>query len=446
MGSAEVAVVGAGPSGLAAAFRLQQAGYRVRLFEANHYVGGKLRTSRRHGFLVEEGAAIMPTGYRHFLGIAEEAGLAGEIIPGGAVFGFARDDQIHYLDAHHLLRSAWRFKLLSRRSLPPLGFLLADIFRMRRDLSFEDLSRAAAADHETAGEYARRRLNPEILEFLVDPTVRGLVGTSADNVSNVDFLFSFSKFVGNKFVAFREGMSSYAEQLARRFTVQLEAPVTVVQEGSGGVLVSWQSPNEGERSEQFAGCVVAIPARQAVAVLPGLDPARQQFLRRVRYTKMVNLTVALGRAPAGIPATYIQVPASVHDGLIGILLDHNRAPDRVPAGKGLLSLYVTTEWAEELIDEDDAVVAKRLLESLEMVLPKASDHVEFTVVHRWDPMVVQSRVGQYRDLKDFNQISRTKDRLVQLAGDYFSSSNINSATAAGERAARDLVVALSQSP
>ena len=132
--------------------------------------------------------------------------------------------------------------------------------------------------------------------------------------------------------------------------------------------------------------------------------------------------------------------------MIGVLLDHNRAPGRVTPGKGLLSLYVTTDWAEELIHEDDAVVAKQLLDSLETVLPKASNDVEFTVVHRWDPMVVQSRVGQYRDLKEFNTISHANDRLVHLAGDYFSSSNINSATAAGERAARGLVATLSKSP
>lgn len=444
MSPAEVAVVGAGPSGLAAAFRLQQAGHRVRLFEANHYVGGKLRTSRRNGFLIEEGAAIMPTGYRHFLGVAEEAGLAGEIVPGGAMFGFARDGQIHYLDANHLMRSAVRFKLIPRRSLPALGRLVADTFRMRHKLSFEDLSQAATADFETAGDYARRRLNPEILEYLVDPTVRGLVGTSAENVSNVDFLFSFSKFVGNKFVAFREGMSSYTERLARRFTVELETPVTRVEEAGATVRVSWNGP-DGDRSEDFAGCVVAIPARQAVQILSNLDSARKEFLRSVRYTKMVNVTVALSCAPAAVPATYIQVPASVHEGLIGVLLDHNRAPGRVPTGKGLLSLYVTTEWAEELIDEGDDVITKRLLDALETVLPRASDDVEFTVVHRWDPMVVQSRVGQYRRLKAFNEISNANDRLVQLAGDYFSSSNINSATAAGERAARALLFAMETS-
>ena len=36
----EIAVVGAGPAGIAAAFRLQQAGYRVRVFEAESRVGG----------------------------------------------------------------------------------------------------------------------------------------------------------------------------------------------------------------------------------------------------------------------------------------------------------------------------------------------------------------------------------------------------------------------
>lgn len=58
--------------------------------------------------------------------------------------------------------------------------------------------------------------------------------------------------------------------------------------------------------------------------------------------------------------------------------------------------------------------------------------------HPGDP----DRPGYYCELVQFKVASRVHDSVIQLAGDYFAPSNVNSATAAGERAARDLVSAL----
>ncbi|MGH9035819.1 MAG: protoporphyrinogen/coproporphyrinogen oxidase [Acidimicrobiia bacterium] len=438
----EVAVVGSGPSGLAAAFRLQQAGYRVRLFEANDYVGGKLRTSQRDGFLIDEGAGIMPSHYRNILGIAAEAGLGDEVIPGGSIIGFARDDRIHYLDAERLLPTAARFGLVSGRSKLVAARILLDAARLRSKLSFEDLSLAAGADTETAAAYAGRRLNQEVLDHLVNPTVRGLVGASADQVSVVDFLFAFSRFIGARFLAFRHGMGSYAHHIARRFDVELGARVVAVEQSEGDVSLTWSDARGVEQTERLAGCVLAVPASVSAGVHTRLDAWRRDFLRRVTYTTHVNVTVALGRAPASVPAFLINVPQPVHHGLIVITLDHNKAPGRAPAGKGLLGLYTASEWARQLSSEDDDVVVKEVVDAAERVLPGIGDDVEFATVHRWDPMVLRSRPGYWAELARFNQIRDAEDQLIQLAGDYFSCSNVNGATAAGERAARDLVRAL----
>jgi oxygen-dependent protoporphyrinogen oxidase len=440
----EVAVVGSGPSGLAAGFRLQQAGFRVRLFEAEGYVGGKMRTVRRDGFVIDEGAGILTSGYRQMLAIAHTAGLGDEIVGGGSVFGFARGDRVHELDAEHLLRSAARFGLLSGRSKRAMVKLVADVARFRAKLDFEDLSLAADWDTESAGDYARRRLGEESHEYVVDATVRGLVGSDADRVSKLDFLFSFAKFIGVKLVAFRDGMGSYADHLARRFDVEVGAPVVAVEERGGEVAVTWRPSGGDERTDRFAGCVLAVPAGAAARLRPDLDSDRAEFLRGVRYTTIVNVSVALSRAPAGVRASVINVPRSVHPGLVVVTVDHHKAPGRAPAGKGLLGLYTHTDWAEELFDQDDDLVTKQLIEAGEWVIPGFGADVEFATVSRWRPMVPESCPGHYRRLAAFNVIRRQQDQLIQLAGDYFSCPNVNSATAAGERAARDLITALSQ--
>ena len=66
----DVIVVGGGPSGLAAAHRLSRAGVAVRVLEAGDRVGGKMLTSHRQGFVVDEGAFFLPTTYRTLLATA----------------------------------------------------------------------------------------------------------------------------------------------------------------------------------------------------------------------------------------------------------------------------------------------------------------------------------------------------------------------------------------
>ncbi len=439
----EVAVVGSGPSGLAAAYRLQQAGYRVKIFEANDYLGGKMKTVHRDGYLIEEGPSIMSTAYRAILGVVEDAGLAGEIVPGGSVFGFPRDGRLHYLDTDHLLRSAARFQLLSHRSKLALGKLLADCLRHRKTLESGDLPALAALDHESAADYARRRLNDEVLQYLVSPALRALAGNPPEVLSCLDLLYCFKSFLaGAKFVAFRDGMGSYTEALGRLFDVALAARVRSVEETSDEVHLTWRDHVGVEHADRFAGCVLAVSAHQAAAMHAGLDPGRAAFLRRVRYTSIVNLSIGLSREPRWLPAAFVLIPAVVSRELIVIASEHRKAPGRAPAGKGLVGIYPSAEWSRELYNEDDDSCVKQLLDAADQVVPGVGNDVELTHLTRWETVVLQSHPGYWRELAEFNRIRTGSDRRIQLAGDYFCTSTLDSATAAGEHAARNLRVAL----
>ncbi|GJN27211.1 hypothetical protein PR202_gb15210 [Eleusine coracana subsp. coracana] len=62
-----VAVVGAGVSGLAAAYRLRKSGVNVTVFEAGDRAGGKIRSNSEGGFLWDEGANTMVSALFVFL-------------------------------------------------------------------------------------------------------------------------------------------------------------------------------------------------------------------------------------------------------------------------------------------------------------------------------------------------------------------------------------------
>src|SRR5690606_19081934 len=75
---AEVAIVGAGIAGLTAAHRLRQAGVRVRVYEAQGRIGGRMYSLRNHfpdGQVVELGGELIDTGHARIRTLARELGL-----------------------------------------------------------------------------------------------------------------------------------------------------------------------------------------------------------------------------------------------------------------------------------------------------------------------------------------------------------------------------------
>jgi len=89
---------------------------------------------------------------------------------------------------------------------------------------------------------------------------------------------------------------------------------------------------------------------------------------------------------------------------------------------------------------DDQILAD-VLPEVDKVLPGIGNDIEFTRINRWYPVLVYSHPGLYKKLGRFHA-ARDRDSRIHLAGSYNSSGNVNTATTAGERAARELLQAL----
>jgi len=433
-------VVGAGIAGLTAAFRLHQLGHEVRVLEAADAVGGRMLTVRRDGYAIDAGAALLSSKYRQLTALAAEAGVADQVIQGSDTLGVVRDGVVHRMRSR-VPTDALRTRLLSPRAKLAAARILLDAYRVGGQLDWYDISRAAKFDTESVASYGARTLPRETADYLVDPIVRTIYLGNVDDVSVVDLLFTVRNFFGGAFMNGAGGIDFLCRGLAAHLDVELAARVTHVEEEASNVSVAWSRPGEADVVEEADSCVIALSAHAMAAVHRGLSPEARGIVGGLRYQDLMSVQIGLDR-PTDEPAAALTLPRSEHRDLCAVILDHNKAPDRAPAGKGLLGAYWDPAWVVGHWDLDDQTVCTHGVDGVAHVLPEIADHVEFTSVHRFPHGVLVAEPGTYGRLRRFHELYPAGAR-IQLAGDYIGGSTTNSALCSGERAARLVQSALS---
>ena len=98
MSSQRIAVIGAGPSGAAAARTLARAGRQVTVFERAPHIGGRTYTYRKGDESLDTGAGFITNFYPRTLAFAEELGFKARIQELHRRTGLHRDDTLAALD------------------------------------------------------------------------------------------------------------------------------------------------------------------------------------------------------------------------------------------------------------------------------------------------------------------------------------------------------------
>lgn len=439
MGGKRAIVVGGGPAGASAAFRLQKADFEVRLIERDAQLGGRTRTEHIDGYIVDIGAGVLPGSYQAVYRLMEDAGLADQLAPMTSPTAVIRDGQLHYLELSKALSSLLGTRLLGLKSKLHFAAIGIKALSMWKTLGFDNLAAAAPYDTETLEAYSARALTPELYEYLVNPTEKMLYTLSGSEASVVDFFWCAKNLLHPKAYCVKGGMDRVVTQVLRGFDVSTGTEVLGVTEVGTQVEVQLRDAQGLESLERVDVCVIAVPAREVPKIDRGLPAANGQYLSALEYSTLTDLHLRLRSRPAE-KAVLIMVPDATDPDLAGIVFEHNKGADRAPAGKGALSAYFMHRWAQQMYALPDEEIYARAMAKIERVLPGVGAEVEGYRVQRWDYAATVSSLGHYKKLARFVETLNTQ-RRVQLAGDYFSLASVNSAVTSGEIAAQRLIQA-----
>ncbi|MEV3985705.1 FAD-dependent oxidoreductase [Nonomuraea sp. NPDC049758] len=422
----DVAVVGAGPAGLAAAYALDRAGLAVRVLEAAEAVGGRMRTLRARGCLIDTGAEMLPSadGYPATWRLIRAVGLDAAAVPRVRdAVGVWRDGRVH----PHVGRP---LGLLTGAGLPPRARL--DLVRLRLRLA-RGRPGPEATVADLVGKY-----HPDLRAFLVEPLVAGFFGWDAGRSSAAVFAQHLTTTGSTStWHTYRDGMDTLARVLAAGLDVVTGHEVTGVVPCPGGVRL--ESPR-GSVSARAA--VLAVPAPVAARLHPGAPPEERAYLEACTYAPMLRLSLVLSRPAApGWRGFATLVPAAEDPVLNVITVDHHKHPGRAPAGTGLISLITSPQGTAALMGESDEKVADQLVGRAERFVPGLAGRVARFHVHRFPHGLPEATPRALALRAAFEGRPGT---AVDYAGDWVALRPCSEgAVAAGEQAAARVLARLS---
>ncbi|MEU8270279.1 NAD(P)/FAD-dependent oxidoreductase [Sphaerisporangium sp. NPDC049002] len=336
-GADTVVVVGAGLAGLACAVRLCAAGVPVRMLEASAKVGGRVRTDRVEGFLLDRGFQVFNTAYPEAARVLDIGAL--DLRPFSSGLLVARDGgrERVMLPWKHL-EHAVSGVLAQVGSIADKAALVA---MTGRDLSFPASLVRGGKERTTAAELRHWGISDEMVDTLLRPFLSGvLLERELETSSRVFHLF-WRSFARGTIGLPARGMGEIPAQLAARLpegTISLETPVAAVT--ADGVALA-----DGTEIRASA-VVVATDPGTAAALVPGLDVPAMRAVTTFYH--------AAPRSPLGEPTQVVDPEGILADTVV--LTD--AAPEYSAYGRALISTSVLGVAG----DQDEPRIRARLTE------------------------------------------------------------------------------------
>jgi len=448
--------VGGGIAGLSGARAALDAARRagvdldVVVLEASERAGGKLWTEEVDGLRVEWGPDSLLAHKPRGVGLIQELGLAGGLVPVSpeARRGFVlRAGELRPIPAGTImgvpvaaaaLRAAVRSGLLTapgaaRAALEPL------------------LPPARDATEPTVAELARRRLGGDAADHLIEPLVRGVFGgpgaevgawsafPQAEGRRSLTLALRRSRGGPPRFVALRGGFGRLVDALVA--ALPPDAVRTGIAAGSIEPVDHGFVVRSGDGDVLADAVLLTAPAPGSAELLAEVSPTSSSALAAVRYGASAVVVLryahgALGRSMDGS----------------GYLVD----PDEGLAVAACS--WFSAKWPHAAGGADGAVLRPIVTDPAALAVPdgdlveRVVREVGTTMRARRDPDVVRM-IRWERSLPVFGPGHRQRIRSavaalpshVALAGAFLGAVGIPDCVASGEEAARHLVGALAGS-
>ena len=447
-----VAIIGAGLTGLTAAFRLRQRGIPATVYEASDRVGGVVQSWREAGYLAEHGPNTLLETSPKITDLIRAAGL-----------------QTRRLESDP--RAANRYVVRGHRPVALPGtvvqflgtrlFSLAAKFRLIRE---PFISRGT--EEESVGAFVQRRLGREFLDYAIDPLVSGIYAGDPLRLSVqhafprvYDLEQKYGSLIRGQLFGARERRNrpEVSKANARKLSfdqglqvlpdalhfhvqdaVQLRTPVSgIARRESAWDVVCGSAGTTGTARHSavlFAGSAYQLPHLR-VDTQPAVDLS---LFAEIRHPAVASVVLGFRRSDVQHPLDGFGMLVPKVEGLniLGALFNSSLFPNRAPDGHVTLTVYLGgTRHPQLALSPHDRLVALAL-QDLQLLLG-ISGPPTFRHVAVFPQAIPQYELGYARFKAALDGVEAAVPGFF-LAGNYRNGPSLSDSILSGHEAAEKI--------
>ena len=447
----KVAVIGAGITGLSAAYELQKRRCTVRLFESSPRAGGVIRSERQAGFLCEYGPSSMRLMRPEVEALLHELDLSGEIIEA---------------DPHRNKRFILRNGKPTAIAASPLGIAASPLLSIpaKLRLAIEPfIARWKSESDESVADFVGRRFGREALANIAGPLITGIY---AGDVERLSMKYAFERIwrmeqdhgsvirgaareaskrkrrggsTGFRIISLKEGLESLPKALGSLLGRSLLTEVELISiRKSAQWQLSWRKDGR-EGNDGFDALVLALPSFRAAALPFSRKLARAlAFLRSIPYVPITVLVTGHRREDVTHPLDGhgMLVPQNERKNLLGTIFSSTMFPGRAPRDHVTLTTIVGGAHQPELVDLPRRELARSVIGDLREILGVRGRSV-IEKQHSWKKAIPQFEIGHGEILRKIDRLEARFPGLY-LTGNYRCGVAVGDCIVAGIDAAKNI--------
>ncbi len=428
----KIVVLGAGISGLATAFQLQQKGFEVTVVERNKRPGGSMISERKEGFLIDygpnSGLEMTPVIRK----LVDEAGITEQMI-------YANEEG----DKRYILRNGQLHPL----PMSPPQFLKTKLFSTSaklRLLAEPFVGRSNDGYYQSIAEFVRRRLGSEFLDYAINPFVAGVYAGDPEKLSVKSAfpkLYALEENYGGlikgmfkgakerkkraeqskqnaKMFSFKDGMQTFPEALTEKLNdVRLECKIKSVKKEGDSFITIYEQGGE-EKQLRSDAVISALPAYVAAEVLENIDSELAGHLKEIYYPPVQVLFLGFEKSAVGqaLDGFGYLIPQKEEQSYLGAIWSSVIFVNRAPEDKAAFTIFVGGARSPELFEIPRDELFQKVLTEFKRTMEITDDPV-FIAEKFWDKAIPQYNLGYVEHENYFNKFEGENPGLF-LSGNY----------------------------